>query len=67
MFTDAEDGAVRRADQPVESPDPRKRHFQHEYVHNQKRFGFTTIMISHDIPDVFFISGTESSFFTTAS
>ena len=25
-------------------------------VHNQKRFGFTTIMISHDIPDVFFIS-----------
>ena len=23
---------------------------------NQKRFGFTTIMISHEIPDVFFIS-----------
>jgi phospholipid/cholesterol/gamma-HCH transport system ATP-binding protein len=25
-------------------------------VQNQKRFGFSTIMISHDIPDVFFIS-----------
>jgi len=30
-------------------------------VHYRRKFGFTAIMISHDIPDVFFISDGSSS------
>lgn len=44
-------------DEPTTGQDPiRKNAILSMIVHNQKRFGFTTIMISHDIPDVFFIS-----------
>jgi len=44
-------------DEPTTGQDPiRKNAIFSMIVHNQKRFGFTTIMISHDIPDVFFIS-----------
>jgi len=44
-------------DEPTTGQDPiRKNAIMSMIVHNQKRFGFTTVMISHDIPDVFFIS-----------
>jgi phospholipid/cholesterol/gamma-HCH transport system ATP-binding protein len=44
-------------DEPTTGQDPiRKNAIFSMIVHNQKRFGFTTILISHDIPDVFFIS-----------
>jgi phospholipid/cholesterol/gamma-HCH transport system ATP-binding protein len=44
-------------DEPTTGQDPiRKNAILSMIVQNQKRFGFTTIMISHDIPDVFFIS-----------
>jgi phospholipid/cholesterol/gamma-HCH transport system ATP-binding protein len=44
-------------DEPTTGQDPiRKNAIFSMIVRNQKRFGFTTIMISHDIPDVFFIS-----------
>ncbi|MBI4526119.1 MAG: ATP-binding cassette domain-containing protein [Deltaproteobacteria bacterium] len=44
-------------DEPTTGQDPiRKNAIFSMIVQNQKRFGFTTIMISHDIPDVFFIS-----------
>ena len=44
-------------DEPTTGQDPiRKNAILSMIVHNQKKFGFTTIMISHDIPDVFFIS-----------
>jgi len=44
-------------DEPTTGQDPiRKNAILSMIVHNQKRFGFTTILISHDIPDVFFIS-----------
>jgi phospholipid/cholesterol/gamma-HCH transport system ATP-binding protein len=44
-------------DEPTTGQDPiRKNAIFSMIVHNQKKFGFTTIMISHDIPDVFFIS-----------
>ncbi len=44
-------------DEPTTGQDPiRKNAILNLIAHNQKRFGFTTIMISHDIPDVFFIS-----------
>ncbi len=44
-------------DEPTTGQDPiRKNAILSMIVDNQKRFGFTTIMISHDIPDVFFIS-----------
>ncbi len=44
-------------DEPTTGQDPiRKNAILRMIAQNQKRFGFTTIMISHDIPDVFFIS-----------
>jgi phospholipid/cholesterol/gamma-HCH transport system ATP-binding protein len=44
-------------DEPTTGQDPiRKNAIFSMIVHNQKKFGFTTILISHDIPDVFFIS-----------
>ena len=44
-------------DEPTTGQNPiRKNAILSMIVQNQKRFGFTTIMISHDIPDVFFIS-----------
>ena len=44
-------------DEPTTGQDPiRKNAIFSMIVQNQKKFGFTTIMISHDIPDVFFIS-----------
>jgi phospholipid/cholesterol/gamma-HCH transport system ATP-binding protein len=44
-------------DEPTTGQDPiRKNAILNLIAHNQKRFGFTTIMISHDIPDIFFIS-----------
>jgi len=44
-------------DEPTTGQDPiRKNAILSMIVHNQKRFGFTTVMISHEIPDVFFIS-----------
>jgi phospholipid/cholesterol/gamma-HCH transport system ATP-binding protein len=44
-------------DEPTTGQDPiRKNAILSMIAQNQKRFGFTTIMISHEIPDVFFIS-----------
>ena len=44
-------------DEPTTGQDPiRKNAILSMIVHNQRKFGFTTIMISHDLPDVFFIS-----------
>ncbi len=44
-------------DEPSTGQDPiRKNAILSMIVQNQERFGFTTIMISHDVPDVFFIS-----------
>ena len=42
-------------DEPTTGQDPiRKNAILSMIAQNQKRFGFTTIMISHEIPDVFF-------------
>jgi len=44
-------------DEPTTGQDPiRKNMILSMIVHYRKKFGFTAIMISHDIPDVFFIS-----------
>jgi phospholipid/cholesterol/gamma-HCH transport system ATP-binding protein len=44
-------------DEPSTGQDPiRKNAILSMIAQNQKKFGFTTIMISHDVPDVFFIS-----------
>jgi len=44
-------------DEPSTGQDPiRKNAILSMIVQNQEKFGFTTIMISHDVPDVFFIS-----------
>lgn len=44
-------------DEPTTGQDPiRKNAILSMISQNQRRFDFTTIMISHDIPDVFFIS-----------
>ena len=44
-------------DEPTTGQDPiRKNAILEMIVQNQKKFGFTTIMISHEIPDIFFIS-----------
>ncbi|NIS70661.1 MAG: ATP-binding cassette domain-containing protein [Proteobacteria bacterium] len=44
-------------DEPTTGQDPiRKNAILGMIVQNQKKFGFTTIMVSHEIPDVFFIS-----------
>jgi len=44
-------------DEPTTGQDPiRKNAILGMISQNQKKFGFTTVMISHEIPDVFFIS-----------
>jgi phospholipid/cholesterol/gamma-HCH transport system ATP-binding protein len=44
-------------DEPTTGQDPiRKNMILSMIVHYKRKFGFTAIMISHDIPDVFFIS-----------
>jgi len=44
-------------DEPTTGQDPiRKNMILSMITHYRKKFGFTAIMISHDIPDVFFIS-----------
>lgn len=44
-------------DEPTTSQDPiRKNVIMSMIAHYRKKFGFTAILISHDIPDVFFIS-----------
>jgi phospholipid/cholesterol/gamma-HCH transport system ATP-binding protein len=44
-------------DEPTTGQDPiRKNAILGMIAQNQKKYGFTTIMISHEIPDVFFIS-----------
>jgi phospholipid/cholesterol/gamma-HCH transport system ATP-binding protein len=44
-------------DEPTTGQDPiRKNMILSMIVHYRKKFGFTAVMISHDIPDVFFIS-----------
>ena len=44
-------------DEPTTSQDPvRKNVILSMVAHYRKKFGFTAILISHDIPDVFFIS-----------
>ena len=44
-------------DEPTTGQDPiRKNMILSMIVHYRRKFGFTAIMISHDIPDVFFIS-----------
>ncbi len=51
------DPAIVLFDEPTTGQDPiRKNMILSMIVHNRKKFGFTAIMISHDIPDVFFIS-----------
>ena len=44
-------------DEPTTSQDPIRRNIILSMIaHYRKKFGFTAILISHDIPDVFFIS-----------
>src|SRR5271157_5718668 len=44
-------------DEPTTGQDPiRKNMILSMIVHYRRKFGFTAVMISHDIPDVFFIS-----------
>jgi len=44
-------------DEPTSGLDPlRKNAVLGMIAHNQKKFGFTAVLVSHDIPDVFFIS-----------
>jgi len=44
-------------DEPTTSQDPMRRNIILSMIaHYRKQFGFTAILISHDIPDVFFIS-----------
>jgi phospholipid/cholesterol/gamma-HCH transport system ATP-binding protein len=44
-------------DEPTTGLDPlRKNNVLNMITHNQKNFGFTAVIVSHDIPDVFFIS-----------
>jgi phospholipid/cholesterol/gamma-HCH transport system ATP-binding protein len=44
-------------DEPTTGQDPiRKNMILSMIAHSRRRFGFTAVMISHDIPDVFFIS-----------
>jgi len=51
------DPAIVLFDEPTTGQDPiRKNMILSMIVHYKKRFGYTTVMISHDIPDVFFIS-----------
>src|SRR5271157_3604756 len=51
------DPAIVLFDEPTTGQDPiRKNMILSMIVHYRRKFGFTAIMISHDIPDVFFIS-----------
>ncbi len=44
-------------DEPTTGQDPiRKNMILSMIVHYRRKFGFTAILISHDIPDIFFIS-----------
>ena len=44
-------------DEPTTGLDPIRRNAAHQMIHDyQQRFGFTGIMVSHEIPDVFYIS-----------
>ncbi|HMB31750.1 MAG TPA: ATP-binding cassette domain-containing protein [Desulfohalobiaceae bacterium] len=44
-------------DEPTTGLDPlRKNSVLNMITHNQKNFGFTAVIVSHDIPDVFFVS-----------
>ncbi len=44
-------------DEPTTGQDPiRKNMILSMIVHYRKKYGFTAVLISHDIPDVFFIS-----------
>lgn len=51
------DPAIVLFDEPTTSQDPIRRNIILSMIaHYRKQFGFTAILISHDIPDVFFIS-----------
>ena len=51
------DPAIVLFDEPTTSQDPMRRNIILSMIaHYRKQFGFTAILISHDIPDVFFIS-----------
>jgi phospholipid/cholesterol/gamma-HCH transport system ATP-binding protein len=51
------DPAIVLFDEPTTSQDPIRRNIILSMIaHYRKKFGFTAILISHDIPDVFFIS-----------
>ena len=53
----ATDPAIVLFDEPTTGQDPiRKNVILSMIAHYRKRFGFTAVLISHDIPDVFFIS-----------
>lgn len=44
-------------DEPTTGLDPvRKKSVLNMITHNKKNFGFTAVMVSHDVPDVFYIS-----------
>jgi len=52
-----EDPKVVLFDEPTTGQDPiRKNMILSMITHYRRKFGFTAVMISHDIPDVFFIS-----------
>lgn len=51
------DPAIVLFDEPTTGQDPiRKNMILGMIAHYRKKFGFTAVMISHDIPDVFFVS-----------
>jgi phospholipid/cholesterol/gamma-HCH transport system ATP-binding protein len=51
------DPAIVLFDEPTTSQDPIRRNIILSMIaHYRKKFGFTAILISHDLPDVFFIS-----------
>lgn len=51
------DPAIVLFDEPTTSQDPVRRNIILSMIaHYRKQFGFTAVLISHDIPDVFFIS-----------
>ena len=51
------DPAIVLFDEPTTSQDPIRRNIILSMIaHYRKQFGFTAVLISHDIPDVFFIS-----------
>lgn len=51
------DPAIVLFDEPTTGQDPvRKNHILGMIARYRKRFGFTAVLISHDIPDIFFIS-----------